>query len=161
MRTLILSIFLVSLFHWGIGQTKNFIDQPYMEVAGNADTLLTPDEIFIEITISEKDVKGKSTLETLESTMTNRLAAVGVDVESDLKIRDFASNFRYYLLGGKGITRSKTFLLKLSDAEMTGKVFIALEEIGVSNAFISSINHSKEVQIRNELRTRAVENAKF
>ena len=47
-------------------QTKNFIDQPYIEVAGSADTLVTPDEIFIRINISEKDTKNKVSVEALE-----------------------------------------------------------------------------------------------
>ena len=31
-----------------LAQTKNFIDQPYIEVGGYADTLITPNQIFIK-----------------------------------------------------------------------------------------------------------------
>jgi len=52
---------LILLFLFGTAQSKNFIDQPYIEVNGTADSLVTPDEIFIKITISENDNKGNYT----------------------------------------------------------------------------------------------------
>ncbi len=59
MKKIKLTAIFISLFFAGQAQMKNFIDQPYIEVAGNADTLVTPDEIYISIEISEKDTKTK------------------------------------------------------------------------------------------------------
>ena len=50
-------------------QVKSFLDMPYLEVNGNADTLVTPNEIWIGITISEADVKNKVSLEEQERKM--------------------------------------------------------------------------------------------
>lgn len=75
-------------------QTKNFIDQPYIEVSGASDSLVTPDEIYIQINVSEKDTRNKVSLETLENQMVDALKSLGIDVEKDLVINDIASNFK-------------------------------------------------------------------
>ena len=55
------TFFLISILASFItfSQEKNFIDKPYLEVQGKADTLVTPNRIYIDVLISEKDVKGK------------------------------------------------------------------------------------------------------
>ena len=39
---------------------KNFLDQPYIETSAKEDTLVTPDRIYLSITISEADSKNKN-----------------------------------------------------------------------------------------------------
>ena len=39
-------------------QSKNFLDVPYLETSAKVDTLVTPDKIYLNITIQEKDSKG-------------------------------------------------------------------------------------------------------
>lgn len=62
-------------------QQKNFIDLPYLEVIGEADTLVVPDQIFLNISLSEKDTKNKITLEELENKMMGALSKLGIDLE--------------------------------------------------------------------------------
>ena len=95
------------LFFKGKAQTKTFIDQPYIEVAGNADTMVIPDEIFIKIEISEADTKNKTSVEELERKMYDALKAMGIDVEKNLTTSDMASNFKNYFLRGKQVLKSK------------------------------------------------------
>ncbi|MBE7178286.1 MAG: hypothetical protein INR69_17935 [Mucilaginibacter polytrichastri] len=52
-----------------LAQPKNFIDMPYVEVTGSADSLVTPNEIYIKIILSEKDSRDKNPLEDLENKM--------------------------------------------------------------------------------------------
>jgi len=52
MKQINLTLFFIAFVFAGQAQMKSFIDQPYVEVAGNADTLVTPDEIFIAININ-------------------------------------------------------------------------------------------------------------
>lgn len=70
MKEIILTTFLfVTIYSGGYTQTKSFIDQPYIEVSGNADTLVTPNQIFIKIVISERDSKNRVSVEELENKM--------------------------------------------------------------------------------------------
>lgn len=140
-------------------QTKNFIDQPYIEIAGYADSLITPDEIYITINISEKDTKNKVSVNALEEQMTDALKSLGIDVAKDLVIQDMASNFKTYLLRSKDIMKSKQYLLKVNSAEMAGKVFIQLESLGISNTSIDHVDLSNKGDINKILLSRAIEEA--
>ena len=80
------------------GQTKNFIDQPFVETTAYVDTLVTPDEIYLTISITEKDTKGKVSVEELESRMEQTLRQLGINTKEDLTLNDLASNFKKYFL---------------------------------------------------------------
>ena len=103
-------------------QNKNFIDQPYLEVTGSADTLVTPNEIFIRTLISEKDNKDKTSLEELEAKMFAALKSLGIDVEKNLMTNDMMSNYKSYLFKSKDIIKAKQYVLKAGDAVLL-KVF--------------------------------------
>jgi hypothetical protein len=144
----------------GHSQTKNFLDQPYLEVAGSADTLVTPDEIYIRITISEKDTKDRSSVEELEQKMYDALKETGIDVDKSLATSDMASNFKFYFLRSKDVIKTKQYVLKVGDVATASKVFIELENLGISNTSIDRVAYSELESIKNQMRSKAVENAK-
>jgi uncharacterized protein YggE len=154
------ALFLTALTLTGHAQTKNFLDLPYLEVKGSADTLITPDEIFIKIVLSEKDTKDKIPLEEQERKMVAAFASIGIDTQKDLVIEDMLSNYKYYLLKNKDIIKSKEYELKVSNSATASNVFIRLEDLGISNASIDRVDHSAMESIRNEIRMKAVANAK-
>lgn len=144
----------------GLCQTKTFIDQPYIEVSGQADTLVTPNEIYIKIIISEKDSKDKTSLEDLESKMINAFKDMSINTEKDLSTSDMLSNYRFYLLKQKDILKSKEFILKVNDAATASKVFVKLEDLGISNTSIDRVEHTEFKKIENICRTKAIIAAK-
>ena len=139
---------------------KDFIDQPYIEVAGSADTMVTPDEIYIKINISEADTKNKTSIEELERKMFDALKAMGIDVEKNLTTSDISSNFKNYFLRGKNVLKSKEYMLKVKDAVTASKVFIKLEDLGISNSTIDHVDYSNMEGMRNLMRMKAMQNAK-
>ena len=141
-------------------QTKNFIDQPHIEVTGSADTLVTPDEIFIRIIITEKDTRDRIPVEELEAKMVAALKALGINTEEALTASDMASNFKFYFLKSKDVLKTKQYTLKVGDAAMASKVFVQLEELGISNTSIERVSHSRIEQLKNGIRSMAMENAK-
>lgn len=154
-----LSILALSLIS-ASAQTKNFIDQPYIEVSGSADTLVTPNEIYIRIIISEKDTRDKVSIEESEEKMFLALKEIGVDIEKALTTSDMSSNFKFYLLKNKDIIKTKKYLLKVSDAAEASRVFLKLEEIGISNVAIERVDHSDITKFKNIVRSNAILNAK-
>lgn len=154
-----LSILVLSLLT-AKAQTKNFIDQPYIEVSGSADTLVTPNEIYIRIIISEKDTRDKVSIEESEEKMFLALKEIGVDTEKALTTSDMSSNFKFYLLKNKDIIKTKKYSLMVSDATEASRVFLKLEEIGISNVAIERVDHSDIKRIENIVRTNAILNAK-
>lgn len=161
MTRLFYLLFFASTSVYCVGQTqKNFLDLPYMEVTGSADTMITPNQIYIKILISEKDTKDKLSVEELESKMYEALKALGIDVGNKLTTSDILSNFKSYFLKNKDIMKSKEYQLEVSDAVTASKVFIALEAISISNTSIARVDHTDLENIRNLMRTKAVENSK-
>jgi len=160
MNKILLTSISILFFFLGNTQSKNFIDQPYIEVTGSADSLITPNEIFIRINISEKDTKDRISVEESEAAMIKSFKALGLNIEADLTTRDMLSNYQNYFLRHKEIIKSKEYILKVTNAMMASKVFIELENLGISNVSIDHVDHSEMENIKNACRTRAIENAK-
>lgn len=153
--TLILSFIVCS----ALGQTKNFIDQPYIEVGGYADTLVTPNMIYIKITIAEKDSRDKISLEEQENKMVTAFKNSGINTEVDLTTSDMLSNYKFYLLKQKDILKTKEYILKVSSAETASKVFVQLEDLGISNTSIQKVDHSDIENLKNVCRTKAIKDS--
>lgn len=140
-------------------QEKNFIDKPYLEVQGKADTLVTPNRIYIDVLISEKDVKGKKSVEELENDMLQKLKILGIE-EENITMQDMMSNYKKFFLKQTDIQKSKSYSILVYDAKTTAKVFIGLEETGLSNVRIDKLEHSDEKKLQLIMNSKAIENAK-
>ncbi|WP_278020638.1 hypothetical protein [Flavobacterium ginsengisoli] len=125
-------------------QTKNSIDKPFIEVSGQADTLVLPNKIWINVLLSEKDSKGKKSVEDLEKDMFSKLKEIGINIEKEVTINDMSSNFKNYLLKQNDIFKSKSYSIIVKNAIETSNVFIGLEKIGISNVRIEKIENIDE-----------------
>jgi uncharacterized protein YggE len=153
---LILTLISLNVF----SQEKNFIDLPYLETSAKCDTLVTPDRIFLKIIISEKDTKGKISVEELETTMNERLKKIGINTQTQLTLKDLASNYKKYLLKQQDIQKTKNYSLLVYDSKVAGKVLAELEEIGISNITLEKTEYSKIDEMFLTLKQKAVEKAK-
>jgi uncharacterized protein len=160
MKKLTLIAFTLSFVLLANAQIKNFIDQPYLEVSGSADTLVTPNEIYIRILLSEKDTRDRVSIEDLELKMVAALKGLGLDTEKDLTTSDMTSNFKFYLLKSKDVIKTKLYILKVIDAVTATQVFMKLEETGISNTSIERVDHSDLDNLNNKMRTKAIVDAK-
>ncbi len=137
---------------------KNFIDQNYIEVSGNADMEVTPDKIYIKILLNEKDIKGK-TITEVEKTMFDKLKEMGFDLSKDLVIKDLLSNFQYYWFIKADILLSKEYQLLVHDGKTAGKVFIELQKLGISNVSIDRVENSQINECRKDVKIAAIKAA--
>lgn len=160
MKAFYVCVFMFLAVSQAQSQNKNFIDQPYIEVSGSADSLVTPNEIYIRIVISEKDTRDKISVEEQEIKMVAAFKSLGIDTEKKLSTSDIGSNFKSYLLKGKDVLKTKQFSLKVVDAVTATKVFMKLEELDISNMSIEKVAHSNMDEIKNAMRSIAVQNAK-
>ncbi len=151
---------MVFVAFFGYGQTKNFIDQPYIETSAQIDTLVTPDRIYINILIAEKDTKGKTSVEKQERKMEDALKKLGIDTRKDLTLNDLASNFKNYFLKQQDVLKSKAYTLLVRDAQMAGRVILALEDLDISNVSLDRTEYSKIEQLKMHLKSMAVLKAK-
>ena len=161
MRKIVIALtILISTSIYGQTGVKNFIDQNYIEVIGKAELELIPDQIYLKILLNEKEFKNKQSIVEIEKTMIDKLTEIGIDTETNLAIKDFASNFQFYWLGKSDIFVTKEYQLLVHDAQTAGKVFVELEKIEISNISIEKLEHSKIREYRKEVKVDAIKAAK-
>lgn len=154
-------IFALCITTIAFSQTKNYIDQPYIETNAKVDTLVVPDQIYLNIFIAEKDTKGKIGIEEQENIMAKILVSLGIDLDKQLSLGDMSSNFKKYFLRQKDILKSKSFTLVVYDALTAGKVMLALEQNKISNVSIEKTAYSKIEELKMALKLRAVKKAQL
>ena len=64
----------------------------YIEVTVEIEKEFTPDEIFIAITINEKDSRGKASVLEQEKQMMKALSNLGIDVKKKLTVDNLGSS---------------------------------------------------------------------
>lgn len=151
------------LFLWSIqtiSQTKNFIDLPFIETSAKADTLVIPDRIYLTILISEKDTKGKISVEELEVKMIQKLKSLGIVTENELILNDLSSNYKKYLLKQQDILKSKNYTLIVHSAKEASKVIVGLEALEISNISLEKTEYSKANDMLLMLKSKAILRAK-
>lgn len=141
-------------------QSKNFIDQAYLETTAKVDTLVVPDQIFLSIYIDEGEDRNKTSLEKQEKEMAKVLKNLGIDLKKQLKLQDLTSAYKKYFLKRKNILMSKLYALEVYDAMTAGKVLIGLESKGISNVVLTKTAYSKMESLKLTLKSKAILKAK-
>lgn len=129
---------------------------PYVSVNGNSEIKVTPDEIFLSITLDESDTKGRVTLEEQRKAMFQALKRLNIDVEKQLTVVDMSSNY----FRRKSSLAATKYELKVGSATEARKVFEALDAVKISNVNVVRAQCSKLEEYRAEARKAAIRNAK-
>lgn len=140
-------------------QTKNFLDQPYLETSAKADSLVIPDRIYLGIRIMESDTKGRTSVEELERRMVDRLRELGIDTETRLSLADLSSDFKKYFLRGQQVLKDKAFELVVHNADTAGRVLFELEKLGIANLSLNRVEYSAIESLQLLLKASAVKKA--
>lgn len=135
-------------------------NQPYIEVNGTAEKEVVPDEIFISITLREKYVdKTKITIDIQEESLINALKNIGIDL-SNLYLSDANADYVKVYWQKKDVLTRKDYILKVSNATAVGNVFIELDKIKITDAYVSKVNHSKIDSLKKDVKIKAIQSAK-
>lgn len=161
MKKKALLVLLIFVLQVSMAQTKNFLDIPYLETSAKVDTLVSPDKIYLSITIQEKDSKGRKSVEEQENKMATSLKNLGIDIDEQLTIKDLAINYKKYFLRSKEVLKSKQYSLLVYDGLTAGKVMAALEDLDIANTYLEKTEYSKMDELELELKSRAVKKAKL
>ncbi|WP_248724228.1 SIMPL domain-containing protein [Seonamhaeicola sp. ML3] len=140
--------------------SKNFIDQPYIELTGKAETEVTPNEIYLKIQINENDKKGKVSVEKQEAQLIKVLKSLNIDIDKNFSILDFDGYFQRKFLANNEVSKIKNYQLIVNDGKTLGKVYVALDKIDVSNISITKTSHTDMEQIRRDTKLKALKAAK-
>jgi len=139
---------------------KNFIDQPYIEVSGDAIIEVTPNEIYISITLQEEDKSVKNAIESQEKKLISALKNSGINVKNDLKVKDFTSSYKNYFLFKSDVRKTKEFELLVHNGKELNRVFEILESLRIGNSYIIKVDHSNIENLKLEANIQAITTAK-
>ncbi|MBP3420302.1 MAG: SIMPL domain-containing protein [Marinifilaceae bacterium] len=130
-------------------------DMPCVEVVGYASIEVEPNEIWVRITIDERESNSKIKLEELERKMLSILKGAGVDTKEALFVNGFS-----------GVTHKrnsgalcKNYSLRLNSAAKVGEVFDKLQEAGINRLAVTSTGRSDVAELKSRLRVESVQNA--
>lgn len=122
------------------------------------DTLVTPDEIFLNILTKKKGTKEE--LNELESKMIVALNILGIDSKNQLTINDFGSHYYSSFLFSKNIKQRRNYELMVYTAKEAIAVIEALNKMDIGNIGLNRTVYSKMDNLMLELRSKAVSKAK-
>ena len=160
-KILLLSILMcLSLNSYSQNGQKNFIDQPYIEVSGQFETEIIPDEIYLTIILNENDKKGKISIERQENQLINALKKLDIDINNNLSIQDFDGSYKKYFLASDKVLKVKKYQLLVSTGKQVGEVYQSLAAIHVSDIYIEKVSHSEIEKYRRETKIKALQVAK-
>lgn len=136
-------------------QQTSVMDQPYIEVSGQAEVEVVPDKIYVQITI-DGDSKGQETVLQQEKEMEQRFDALGIDVEKKLVVQELFNS----ALKSNKVTTFKMYRLEVNSATQLAHVFQALQAIGIAQAEIESVDVSNKEELIQKIRAEAAQNAR-
>ncbi len=156
----VIILLLTSLSVFAQTQELKIDERPYIEVTGNAEKEIVPDEIYISIKIKERyEGREKITIEQQDAAFKEALKSIGISLEN-LFLSDANADYVKVKWRKKDVIAGLNYILKVGDAVTLGQVFEKLDEIKILDASISSTNHSKMVEFRKEVRILAIKAAK-
>lgn len=118
-------------------------ESSFIEMIGSAEKDIVPDEIYIAITIRERqEGKEKITIDKQEADMRNALISIDVPLES-LSLSDANSSYIRVKWTKKEVVTKNEYVVKVGDALSVGKVFEKLDDLKIVDAHISRVTHSK------------------
>ncbi len=136
-----------------------------IEVTGSAEQEITPDEIYLGITLKEYlgDNKEKVPIDKLEKELQNAVKKAGIPSE-DLQIENVASyNYWYWNQKkdkNKDFLASKQYKLKLSDLNSLNQMLAYLDPKGIQSTSINDYSHTDIEKYRKDLKIKALQAAK-
>lgn len=155
----LLSLFSLSAF------SQQMMHMPKkIEVNGSAETEVTPDIIYIGMSLKEyfKDSgnKKKVEIEDLERQLQSAVLKAGIPQEN-LMINNIASyNNWWEKKKTPDFLARKQYRIKVTDLTKFNEIMSAVDPKGIENSNIESYDYSKIESLKKELKIKALQNAK-
>ncbi|MEQ9468899.1 MAG: SIMPL domain-containing protein [Ekhidna sp.] len=155
-----LFILLMALSLAALGQTENARIRS-IEVKGSSEIEITPDEIFVRITLKEyKNGGSKEDLNSLESGLVKAIKKLGIPAENLTVENLYGYNWDWRKRKADDFLGSKSFILKVSDLKKMNDLVDLLDPEGLNNMNIQSYSHSNIEDYRRQVKIGAMKAGK-
>ena len=133
----------------------------YIDISTTVEREVTPNELYLQITIREKDYKGKKTLEEMQEAMIGALKTNHIDIQECLTLNYMGSEIGYKTFSKSIKSQTEaTYMLKLNDAATMQNVISSLEERQISDIELVQTRYTGEKELRKEMGIEAMQQAK-
>ena len=133
-----------------------------IEVNGNAEIEVTPDELYIGISLKEyfKDNKKRVSIEDLEKQLQAVTIKNGIASE-DFMINDINAYTNYWeKKKDPTFLASKQYSIKVKDLSKLNVIISAIDQKGIAFTNIERYGYAKEESLKKELKIKAIKDAK-
>ena len=160
MKKLIFTTAIALTFLTGFSQILD--TRKKIEVTGAAEQEITPDEIFIAISLQEYMTtnKKKVSIEELEKQLQTAVMKAGI-ANTDFMINNISSYQNYWEKKKNPMfLASKQYTLKVKDLTKLNDIISAVDPKGIAYTNVESYSHSKLDTYKKDLKIKALQNAK-
>ena len=160
MKKLIFTTAIALTFLTGFSQILD--TRKKIEVTGAAEQEITPDEIFIAISLQEYMTtnKKKVSIEDLEKQLQTAVIKAGI-ANTDFMINNISSYQNYWEKKKNPMfLASKQYTLKVKDLTKLNDIISAIDPKGIAYTNVESYSHSKLDTYKKDLKIKALQNAK-
>lgn len=132
-----------------------------IEVKGSSDIEITPDEIFVNITLKEyKKGGGKVELDQLESGLVKAIKKLGIPNEN-LRVQNVNGyNWNWRKRKADDFLGSKSFILEMNNLKKMNDLIELIDSEGLNSVNVQSYSHSKMEEYRKQVKIGAMKAAK-
>ena len=166
MKEYMKNIFFVALISLGTltAFSQNVDTRKRIEVTGTAETEVTPDIIFIGITLKEyfrdNNSKKKIEIEELERQLQTAVEQAGIPKEN-FTINNISSyDWPWEKKKNPDFLATKQYRIKVTDLSKWNQIMSAVDSKGIQNTNIEGYDHSKIETLKRDLKVQALKAAK-
>ena len=135
--------------------------EAYIDISTTVEREVTPNELYLQITIREKDYKGKKTLEQMQEAMIGALKINRIDIPECLTLNYMGSEVGYKSFSKSIKSQTEaTYMLRLNDVATMQSVIAALEERQISDIELVRTRYTAEQELKAEMGIEAMQLAK-
>lgn len=165
MKKVVLSLMLMAMSIVTFAQVNGGSDRRIIQVSGEAEREVTPDILYISISLKEyfKDTKNtkKVSIDVLEKQLHDAAMKAGVAHE-DFMINNISSyNYDYNKKkNDPGFLASKQYRIKVTNLNNVNSIFAAMDAQGIQYSNIDGYDYSGKKELEKELKIQAIKDAK-
>lgn len=156
-------ILTVIVLAFGVAEAQNVQagkEAPYIEVVGNGEMEIVPNEIYISFTLKERmDGKKKIEIDSQEKELKKQLQKAGFDL-ANLSLADASADFVTIKRKNQEVLASKNYIMKVATTAEVAAVFEVLDNVQALNGDITRVAHSEIEKYRKEVKILAMKAAK-
>ena len=143
-------------------QGQVYVSKPIIEVSGSAEMDVSPDEIYVSVTLREFMIeRKKQPIANIEKDFKEVINSLKIDFKL-LSLEGVYGTFDYdYKTQKRGdFLNAKTYIIKFSDMDKYNQLVMMLDKKGIENIHIQRTGHSKMEEYRRKVKVEALKAAK-